>query len=114
MQEHVRINNSSWTKWTSRISFSCFLCITLFISTSGQSLHPPVQDSIALTYPNFRQTYIPSYSLIKKNKTLTIPQPIQNWGAVCKLEFQLEQKIKIPVKFRLGTLEYVDKLEGKQ
>ena len=31
----------------------------------------------------------------------------------CKIEVQLEKAIKFPVKFRLGDVQYVDKLEGK-
>ncbi|MBY0482193.1 MAG: hypothetical protein K2Q21_12610 [Chitinophagaceae bacterium] len=31
----------------------------------------------------------------------------------CKKELQLEKLTKIPMKFRLGNIEYVDKLEGK-
>lgn len=31
----------------------------------------------------------------------------------CKIEVQLEKKTKFPVKFRLGTVDYVDYLEGK-
>ncbi|MBR9922866.1 MAG: hypothetical protein GYB31_18720 [Bacteroidetes bacterium] len=31
----------------------------------------------------------------------------------CRLEWELEKEINIPVKFRLGDVQYVDKLEGK-
>lgn len=34
-------------------------------------------------------------------------------GAFCKIDVQLEKVTQIPVKFRLGTVNYVDKLEGK-
>lgn len=32
----------------------------------------------------------------------------------CQLELRLEHHTRIPVKFRLGTLDYVDSLEGKR
>ncbi|MFK8105253.1 MAG: hypothetical protein AB8G15_22260 [Saprospiraceae bacterium] len=32
----------------------------------------------------------------------------------CKIEVQLEQLSKIPVKFRLGSVDYVDQLESKR
>lgn len=31
----------------------------------------------------------------------------------CKIEVQLEKVAKIPVKFRLGEVQYVERLEGK-
>ncbi len=31
----------------------------------------------------------------------------------CKLEVQMEKKAKLPIKVRLGDVEYVDRLEGK-
>jgi len=34
-------------------------------------------------------------------------------GFFCKMEVQLERSVKFPVKFRLGTVQYVESLEGK-
>ncbi len=31
----------------------------------------------------------------------------------CKIEYQMEQAARFPVKFRLGDVQYVDMLEGK-
>lgn len=38
----------------------------------------------------------------------------QNFGFFCKKELQLEKLTKIPVKFRLGSIQYCDRMEGKQ
>ena len=46
----------------------------------------------------------------------SIPQNIysKNLAFFCRTELQLEKRTKIPFRFRLGSMEYVDALEGKK
>ncbi|NJL74194.1 MAG: hypothetical protein HC892_03275 [Saprospiraceae bacterium] len=37
----------------------------------------------------------------------------QHLGFFCKIEIQMERQAKMPVRFRLGEVDYVNRLEGK-
>jgi hypothetical protein len=64
--------------------------------------------SIKLTINNFPLVIPPvSYSLISP------AYYTQNFGFFCKKELQVEKLTKIPFRFRLGSMQQCDWLEGK-
>jgi hypothetical protein len=63
----------------------------------------------------------PAFKTINENKPIISATPIissnfytQNFGFFCKKELQLEKITKIPFKFRLGSVQQCDWMEGKR
>lgn len=42
---------------------------------------------------------------------VVLRRPVQPVGYFCRIEHQLGKRMAMPLKFRLGTVEYVDQLE---
>jgi len=90
------------------------LLLTFTLSTRAQTHDPaiillPSKPVISERHPLLQQ-------LPKTSQTITpfVYNPMSNWGIMCVGEFKLQQKTGIPLRFRLGSLEYVNKLEGKK
>lgn len=45
---------------------------------------------------------------------LYLPQATDHYAFFCRLELKIEHATGFPVRFRLGDVEYVDRLEGKR
>lgn len=116
-------------KWKYHILVSCFLIfgnISLqsqnTYQISGKSLPELKQEQLSeplsfstpsrLFFINFTNTT--PQTLTQKNQALSLSETYwKELGFFCKMEIKMEQKSRFPVKFRLGTVDYVDRLEGK-
>lgn len=85
-------------------------------------LHLPVHDSTHILIPDLPKTKLgipnPVYTdyTIHSNVRTVFTSPYNyadDLGFFCKWELQVDKKTKQPVRFRLGSFDYVNHLEGK-
>lgn len=90
------------------------LIVKLFFSVSiihAQNVHDSVKQNTLHLLPAFNKTAFLTQPKYQSNLT-------GNFYAVhlpffCNKELQVQKAVGFPVKFRLGSVAYCDKLEGK-
>ncbi len=102
-------------------NFCCLGIICLFfqLQTTAQQIDSVKFKSLVLNPSGF--SYFNKLSPApqqngggtQKIKT-NLGSPFAHWGFMCVGEYKLEQKTGVPLRFRLGSLDYVNKLEGKR
>ena len=110
-----------------------FLCCCFYISNVsyaqtnsyqivGKPLHALKESPKKITFS--KSLFLAPLDKYAIRSTKTIPAIVPNTfsisnqyyehlGFFCKVELRLEQKNKLPIKFRLGEVQYVERLEGK-
>lgn len=80
----------------------------------------PYQNAASLKTKIFTRSLLTPFQLEENSfesfaKPMTIPSAYKydELGIFCKWEVQMEKAARIPVKFRLGEVQYVEKMEGK-
>jgi len=108
---------------------TAFLCCFGVVVANGQSAGiagksiPALQQEKVETADFFRfstqtikkpvdQTY-PALTTVFQTQTTPKIYSFEELAFFCKIEVELEKATGLPVKFRLGSVPYVDRLEGK-
>ena len=61
-----------------------------------------------------REQVLPSLSLPFRPALVPKDAQVRSLGFFCRQELRLEKSLRIPLRVRLGSLEYVDRMEGKR
>jgi hypothetical protein len=93
-----------------------FLTFSLKINAQCPDSAEKISRSATVTLPFLQSISMTQTIFSRKEKTVLINwgSPFSHWGIMCIGEYQLEKKTGVPFRFRLGSLDYVNRLEGKK
>ena len=97
-----------------------FVCVLAYSQDTTAVVKP--RSMVALTQTNKHPAALPSL-LLSPNLIAIYPPKVINTlpagyyynsvGFFCQKELQVEKALKVPLKIRLGSVNYTDRLEGK-
>lgn len=96
-----------------------FVCLNSKSQTIGLSMSdiktPPQYLSLKKEKLRLKNDFTIDNQQVVKNKLRPIPSifSVETLPFFCKIEYKLGLNNKLPVKFRLGDVQYVEELEGK-
>jgi hypothetical protein len=89
---------------------TCFLVVLLLIFLNRMAAQDKIIDQ-QLVFPAQKNVFVKKDSL--KLAILSPDFYIRHLGFICTQEFRFEKSTKIPLKVRLGSLDYTNYLEQK-
>lgn len=96
-----------------------FVCLNGKSQTIGLSMSdiktPPQYLSLIKEKLRLKSSFNIDNQQVVKNKPRPMPSvfSVETLPFFCKIEYKLGLNNKLPVKFRLGDVQYVEQLEGK-
>lgn len=104
--------------WNNFCGIVTILLVFSFPTTAQHTDSVKIKKDVPKIIPSpFFNNNFPLQPLLGKSSkkiSTNLGNPFSHWGIICIGEYKLEQKTGIPLKVRLGSLEYVNKLEGKR
>ena len=97
-----------------------FVCLAAKSQQTIQSVPSAKNSQVSSTAKNMSsklKLYNADLTLVPSNlavKIIPAGYYTSTLGFYCKKELQLEKALKFPLKLRLGSVDYTDKMEGKR
>lgn len=101
----AQLRPTSFEDWLSQQKPGYFEVLAPNFPKGASSSAPPTLRSVILSDPSSRK------GVGSDAEYVYTPR---HWGIFCRLEEQLDRAVGTAVRFRLGSVDYVDYLEGKR